>query len=129
MITVTHSGATVMPLRPLSVLAAAAVAAISVAGGCADEQPATPAPKAPTTSGLLPTSVPTEGTRPPADALPPPAEPQAAPAQTATIAGRLIPVGSAPEGVVVDAVTRTVAVAKRNPNELVLLNADTGSGP
>lgn len=116
-----------MPLRPLSVLAAAAVAAISVAGGC--EQPATPAPKAPTTSGLLPTSVPTEGTRPPADALPPPAEPQAAPAQTATIAGRLIPVGLAPEGVVVDAVTRTVAVAKRNPNELVLLNADTESGP
>ena len=66
--------------------------------------------------------------RPPADALPPPAEPQAAPAQTAPIAGRLIPVGSAPEGVVVDAVTRTVAVAKRNPNELVLLNADTESG-
>jgi DNA-binding beta-propeller fold protein YncE len=28
--------------------------------------------------------------------------------------------------VVVDAVTRTVAVAKRNPNELVLINADTG---
>jgi DNA-binding beta-propeller fold protein YncE len=35
-------------------------------------------------------------------------------------------VGDAPEGVVVDAVTRTVAVAKRNPNELVLMNADTG---
>ncbi len=38
-----------------------------------------------------------------------------------------MPVGSAPEGVVVDAVTRTVAVAKRNPNELVLINADTGA--
>jgi len=38
----------------------------------------------------------------------------------------MVPVGQAPEGVVVDAVTRTVAVAKRNPNELVLLNADTG---
>ena len=38
-----------------------------------------------------------------------------------------MPVGDAPEGVVVDAVTRTVAVAKRNPNELVLINADTGA--
>jgi DNA-binding beta-propeller fold protein YncE len=37
-----------------------------------------------------------------------------------------VPVGDAPEGVVVDALSRTVAVAKRNPNELVLLNADTG---
>lgn len=34
--------------------------------------------------------------------------------------------GAAPEGVVVDAVTRTVAVATRKPNELVLLDADTG---
>jgi DNA-binding beta-propeller fold protein YncE len=38
-----------------------------------------------------------------------------------------VPVGPAPEGVAVDAATRTVAVAKRNPNELVLLNADTGA--
>ena len=38
-----------------------------------------------------------------------------------------MPVGDAPEGVVVDAVTRTVAVAKRNPNELVLIDADTGA--
>ena len=37
-----------------------------------------------------------------------------------------MPVGAAPEGVVVDAATRTVAVAKRDPDELVLLNADTG---
>jgi DNA-binding beta-propeller fold protein YncE len=37
----------------------------------------------------------------------------------------MVSVGQAPEGVVVDAATRTVAVAKRNPNELVLLNADT----
>jgi DNA-binding beta-propeller fold protein YncE len=36
-------------------------------------------------------------------------------------------VGEAPEGVTVDAATRTVAVATRNPNELVLLNADTGA--
>lgn len=56
----------------------------------------------------------------------PPAEPGRAPAPTGTPPGRIVPVGDAPEGVVVDAVTRTVAVAKRNPNELVLLNADTG---
>ena len=58
--------------------------------------------------------------------LPPPAEPHAAPEQTGPIPGRTVPVGDAPEGVVVDAATRTVAVAQRNPNELVLLNADTG---
>ena len=74
----------------------------------------------------MPSEVPTEGNRPPADNLPPPAEPQAAPPQTAPTPGRTVPVGKAPEGVVVDAVTRTVAVAKRDPNELVLLNADTG---
>lgn len=107
------------------------VAAALLAVGCSSpqEQPTQPtqAPQAtPTTTGLLPTGVPTEGTRPPADALPPPAEPGRAPAPTGTPPGRIVPVGDAPEGVVVDAVTRTVAVAKRNPNELVLLNADTG---
>lgn len=80
-----------------------------------------------TTTGLLPTGVPTEGERPPVDDLPPPAEPQRAPAPTSGLPGRQIPVGDAPEGVVVDATTRTVAVAKRNPNELVLINADTGA--
>ena len=34
--------------------------------------------------------------------------------------------GHAPEGVVVDALTRTVAVATRDPNELVLISADSG---
>ncbi|MCP9273442.1 NHL repeat-containing protein [Mycolicibacterium arenosum] len=81
----------------------------------------------PTTTGLLPSGVPTEGTRPPADGLPPPAEPQRAPAPASPPPGRLVAVGDAPEGVVVDATTRTVAVAKRNPNELVLINADTGA--
>jgi DNA-binding beta-propeller fold protein YncE len=74
----------------------------------------------------MPSEVPTEGQRPPADDLPPPAEPQQAPPQTAPIPGRTVPVGKAPEGVVVDAATRMVAVAKRDPNELVLMNADTG---
>jgi DNA-binding beta-propeller fold protein YncE len=80
----------------------------------------------PTTTGLLPTGVPTEGSRPSADDLPPPAEPGRAPTPNVTPPGRIVPVGNAPEGVVVDAATRTVAVAKRNPNELVLLDADTG---
>ena len=58
--------------------------------------------------------------------LPTPAELHAAPEQTEPVPGRTVAVGEAPEGVVVDAVTRTVAVAKRNPNAIVLLNADTG---
>lgn len=106
--------------------------AVLVAGcGSSEDAAQTTAPQSagqttPTTTGLLPTGVPTEGTRPPADALPPPAEPGRAPAPVGTPPGRVVPVGDAPEGVVVDAVTRTVAVAKRNPYELVLMNADTG---
>ncbi|WP_041782059.1 hypothetical protein [Mycolicibacterium chubuense] len=80
----------------------------------------------PTTTGLLPPGVPTEGSRPPAQSLPAPAEPQSAPAPSQPPPGRQVAVGAAPEGIVVDAVTRTVAVAKRNPDELVLINADTG---
>jgi DNA-binding beta-propeller fold protein YncE len=68
-----------------------------------------------------------EGVRPPAAGLPPPAEPQSAPPPSAPIAGRTVLVGAAPEGVVVDALTRTVAIAKRRPNELMLLSADSGA--
>jgi DNA-binding beta-propeller fold protein YncE len=80
----------------------------------------------PTTTGLIPPGAPTEGNRPPVDSLPQAAEPQSGPAPAPNLPGRQVPVGAAPEGIVVDAVTRTVAVAKRDPNELVLLNADTG---
>jgi DNA-binding beta-propeller fold protein YncE len=86
-------------------VAAVLIGVIVAAAGCGE-----PSPGPTTTSGL-----------------PPPAEPHAAPEQTEAIPGRTVPVGEAPEGVVVDAVTRTVAVAKRKPNELVLLNADTGA--
>ncbi len=55
--------------------------------------------------------------------LPPAAEPQNAPSTTA--AGRMVPVGMRPEGVAVDEVTRTVAVATHDPDQLVLLNADS----
>jgi DNA-binding beta-propeller fold protein YncE len=109
---------------------AASVALILIVGGCSQQPPADtavpPTSSAPTALPLMPSEVPTEGKRPPADDLPPPAEPQAAPPQTAPIPGRVVPVGKAPEGVVVDAATRTVAVAKRDPDELVLLDADTG---
>ncbi len=101
------------------------VALALVAAGCGNEQ--SRRPPIPTMTGYIPPGVPTEGTRPPAGKLPPAAEPQSAPPQTAQIPGRTVAVGDSPEGVVVDAVTRTVAVAKRNPNELVLLNADTGA--
>ena len=113
------------------------LAAVVVVAGCSSQQ-STPqqssvpsssaqSPQAtPTTTGLLPTGVPTEGNRPSADALPQPAEPGQAPAPNGTPPGRTVSVGDSPEGVVVDAVTRTVAVAKRNPFELVLINADTG---
>jgi DNA-binding beta-propeller fold protein YncE len=114
-------------IRRIAVLAA--VALIAGCGGNPEPAASSSAdvPPTPTTTGLLPSGVPTEGSRPPADALPPPAEPGQAAAPTGPVPGRTVPVGDAPEGVTVDAVTRTVAVATRNPNELVLLNADTGA--
>jgi DNA-binding beta-propeller fold protein YncE len=113
------------------VLVQAVVVAVVVAGCAQTPEAQAPIPPqtpqvTPTTTGLLPAGVPTEGNRPPADNLPNAAEPASAPAQTSPVPGRQIPVGDSPEGVVVDAVTRTVAVAKRNPNELVLINVDSG---
>jgi DNA-binding beta-propeller fold protein YncE len=99
------------------------VAVLVACGAPHTEQTSAPA----TTTGLIPSGVPTEGVRPPSDNLPPPAEPQNAPPQNGPIPGRTVAVGTAPEGVVVDALTRTVAVAKRDPNELVLINAETGA--
>jgi DNA-binding beta-propeller fold protein YncE len=113
----------------LAMSAAVAIAAV----GCGDHPSGGPAGSTgsasmtATTTGSLPAPVPTAGTRPPADALPPPAEPQSAPPPSSAPIGLIVPVGAAPEGVVVDAKTRTVAVAKRDPNELVLLNADTAA--
>lgn len=114
-----------MPLLVTATLVIAACGGTPPAQAPGPSATSSSAAATPTTTGLLPTGVPTEGTRPPADALPPPAEPQQAPAPSRTPPDRLLPVGDAPEGVVVDAVTRTVAVAKRHPNELVLINADT----
>lgn len=85
-----------------------------------------PAPGGSTTTGFLPPGVPTEGSRPAANGLPSAAEPQKAPPPPQAPIGRSIAVGHTPEGVVVDARTRTVAVATHDPNELVLLSADSG---
>ncbi|PVZ09457.1 YncE family protein [Actinomycetospora cinnamomea] len=123
-----------MRRRPARTLAAVGLIAGLALAGCSNQAPAPPPAAAPTpaappttTTGFIPPGVPTEGMRPPTDTLPLAAEPQGAPAPTSTPPGRQVEVGPAPEGVVVDPMTRTVAVAKREPNELVLLDADTGA--
>jgi DNA-binding beta-propeller fold protein YncE len=111
-----------------AILTAVVAVALTSCGSVTQQQPSSTAPPStPTSTGILPPGVPTEGSRPPADGLPPAAEPQTAPPQTAPIPGRVIPVGTAPEGIAVDAVTRIVAVAKRDPTEVLLFNADTGA--
>jgi DNA-binding beta-propeller fold protein YncE len=110
--------------RPSRLRLAVALAAAITLAGCG-QQGGEPARAPTTTTGLLPPGVPTEGTRSPAERLPPAAEPQNAPSTTAP--GRLVPIGSRPEGVVVDAVTRTVAVAAHDPDQLVLINADSAA--
>lgn len=59
--------------------------------------------------------------------LPRAAEPAAAPPVTRAPAGRTVPVGDLPEGIVADGVTHRVAVGVRNPDRLVLLDAGTGA--
>lgn len=94
-----HFGSVLSTLMPAIVLAAALV-------GCSDappaQPPAEPAPQRPA-------------------AEPAPAPPQAQPA------GRLIDVGAQPEGVIADAATGLVAVAVRQPNALVLVDARAGT--
>jgi DNA-binding beta-propeller fold protein YncE len=58
--------------------------------------------------------------------LPPAAEPARSPALAERPAGRLVPVGPAPEGVAVDPVTHRVAVALRDPAALALVDGRTG---
>jgi DNA-binding beta-propeller fold protein YncE len=65
-------------------------------------------------------------TPPAAPQLPPPAEPAVAPVPTTEPAGRLVAVGSGPEGVTADPVTHLVAVGVREPDALVLLDGRTG---
>lgn len=117
-------------MHPMFARTLAAALSVGVLTGCGAEQPP-PQPSSPasptTTTGLIPPGgAPTEGSRPDAEKMPPPAEPRQAAPPVANLPGRQVQVGSAPEGIVVDAATRTVALATRKPDELVLLDADTG---
>jgi DNA-binding beta-propeller fold protein YncE len=116
------------PVRAYLVPAAGlALVMLAACGHRGATPPVSPPPAAVTTTGILPPGVPTEGVRPPVDSLPPAAEPQNAAPPPGPVSGRVVPVGRAPEGVVVDAKTRTVAVATRDPNQVVLINADTAT--
>jgi len=98
------------------VLIPALVGVVAVVTGCA----APVAPPQPPLSGMFtPRRLP--------EPLPPPAEPATAPPVTVAAAGRIVPAGSGPEGIVADPTTRLVAVGVRNPDQLVLINADTGA--
>jgi DNA-binding beta-propeller fold protein YncE len=59
--------------------------------------------------------------------LPPAAGPARSPALQAMPAGRILHVGTAPEGVAADAVAHELAVAVRSPDRLVLVDARTGA--
>lgn len=65
------------------------------------------------------------GSAPP-EAMPPAAEPPRAPAQTATPEGTVTKLGNRPEGIVADPKTGLVAVALRRPDQLVLVDGDSG---
>jgi DNA-binding beta-propeller fold protein YncE len=60
------------------------------------------------------------------DELPPAAEPASAPPATAAPDGRIVPVGSKPEGIVADPETGLVAVGLRSPDELALVDGRSG---
>jgi DNA-binding beta-propeller fold protein YncE len=105
----------------------AAACVLLAVTGCAGQRHHSADVSPMTTTGLVPAGVPTEGARPSVDGLLAAAEPRSAPAQFNPLAGHIVAVGQAPEGVVVDAATRTVAVATHHPDELVLINADTAT--
>jgi DNA-binding beta-propeller fold protein YncE len=116
-----------MDVRSIAV-SSAVVTALVVAGcGQRTAVPVSPRLTEPTSTGIVPSGVPTEGARPPAAGLPPAAEPQTAPPPIVSPAGQLVRVGAAPEGVAVDSLTRLVAVATRDPDEVVLISADSAA--
>lgn len=108
----------VVPSPPTPRVVVALLLAASLTGACGSSPGADPSPGAvrPPLSGQftprrLPRPVPTA------------AEPAASPLPAARPAGRVLPIGNAPEGIVVDAGTREVAVAVRDPDQLVLLDS------
>lgn len=81
--------------------------------GCSSE----PVPDAPATTSGAATAAPSAA---------PPAEPGKARAPTVAPVGRVVPLGNAPEGVVIGT-SGIAAVAVRNPNGVVLIDAATGA--
>lgn len=65
------------------------------------------------------------GTRP-KQVLPPPAEPAESPEPDTEPAGRVVPVGRTPEGIVADERTGLVVIALTLPGDLVFVDGDTG---
>lgn len=114
-----------MARRALLALTAATLALTAACSG------APPSGSTPTSEGSAPTK-PATMTSPGTpnrfpEPLPPPAEPAVAPVPTVPPAGRTVPVGSVPEGIVADGPSRRVAVGVREPNQLVLLDTDSGA--
>jgi hypothetical protein len=58
--------------------------------------------------------------------LPPAAEPAGSPPLGERPAGRVVPVGHAPEGIVADPATGIVALGLRDPDQLALVDGETG---
>lgn len=115
-----------MARRALLALTAVAVALTAGCGGTEPAAPpaappAPPVPTQPASPGVA--GAPTRFSEP----LPGPAEPAVSPPVTTAPPGRIVPVGAVPEGIVADDVTRRVAVGVREPNQLVLLDADSGA--
>lgn len=106
------------------VLVLSMVAMAIVAAGCASQSSA---PAAGSSPGAISAAGPEPFPRRLSGPLPPPAEPATAPPTSTVPAGQVISVGSAPEGIVADPVSRTVAVGVRSPNSLALISADSGT--
>lgn len=107
-------------MRTRRAVALAAAVLSSALAGCAGGPAASPPSAPPPLSGSF------EPRRLP-EPLPTPAEPATAPPVTVPPVGRVVPVGSGPEGIVADPVTRTVAVGVRAPDRLVLIDVDSGA--
>lgn len=109
-----------MPRRAPLLLAVAAFALVAACTG-SPPSPAPAPPDTPAAPGVA--GAPARFAEP----LPPPAEPATSPPVTVPPAGRTVPVGTAPEGIVADGPSRRVAIGVRQPDQLVLLDPDSGA--
>lgn len=107
--------------RRAPLLLAVAAFAVTTACSAAPQAPAADPPANPAAPGVA--GAPVRFAEP----LPPPAEPATSPPVSVAPAGRTVQVGAIPEGIVADGTSRRVAVGVRQPDQLVLLNADTAA--